>query len=52
MEDQEFRDLFWKMVRVDPSGRPTVEEIRNHPWIKGPYYSEEKVYQNIMKRLF
>lgn len=31
---QEFRDLFMKMVSLDPAERPTVNEIRNHPWMQ------------------
>ena len=29
----EFKDLILKMFSYDPSKRPTVEELRTHPWM-------------------
>lgn len=30
----EFKDLITKMLSYDPSNRPTVEELVNHPWMR------------------
>lgn len=29
----DFKDIFEKMVALDPNSRPTIDEILNHPWI-------------------
>lgn len=31
----EFQDLFTKIIACDPLSRPTIEEIKNHEWVKG-----------------
>ena len=28
----EFKDLITKMLLLIPSDRPTIDEIKNHPW--------------------
>lgn len=33
----EFKDLMQKMLAVDGDERPTIEEIRNHPWMLKPF---------------
>ena len=30
----EYRDLFEKMMFHDPDTRPTLKEIKEHPWMK------------------
>jgi len=30
----EFKDLFSRMVAYKASTRPSLKEIRNHPWMK------------------
>lgn len=30
----EFKNLFLRMVNIDPKKRPTAEEIKMHPWFK------------------
>lgn len=30
----DFQDLFAKFISYDPSLRPSIEEIREHPWVK------------------
>ena len=42
--DQDFKDLFMSMVRVDPSERASLEEIKSNKWFQGPTYSLEGVY--------
>ena len=32
----EFRDLFMKMVSIDPLSRPSIDDIMIHPWTLGP----------------
>lgn len=29
----EFKDLLLRMISYDPSKRPTIEELKNHPWM-------------------
>jgi len=29
----EFKDIILKMFSYDPSKRPTVEQLKNHPWM-------------------
>merc|ERR1719375_131117 len=33
----EFKDLILKMFSYDGSKRPTIEELKEHPWIKKPF---------------
>ena len=33
----EFKDLILSMLDYDPNLRPTVEEVRQHPWMKVAY---------------
>merc|ERR1719409_1040266 len=33
----EFKDLILKIFSYDGKQRPTVEEIKNHPWMKKPF---------------
>lgn len=32
---EEFKDLFVKMMQINPRERPNMHEVRNHPWFKG-----------------
>jgi len=32
----EFRDFINGMLALEPSARPTIEQIKEHPWFKGP----------------
>ena len=40
----EFKDLIIKMLNYDPSKRPSIEELMDHPWVKLPF--ERKKTQN------
>ena len=33
---ENFKDLILKMINPDPVKRPTVDELRNHPWMQEP----------------
>eukprot|EP00347_Sterkiella_histriomuscorum_P002389 403368348 len=33
---EECRDLLQRLFSYDPSQRPTIEEIKNHPWMNNP----------------
>jgi serine/threonine protein kinase len=33
----EFKDLILSMFSYDPTKRPTVAQLKNHPWMKKPY---------------
>jgi len=37
----EFKDLIIRMLSYEGKKRPTVEEIKNHPWMKVPYSAKE-----------
>lgn len=43
MYSGEFKDLFQKMMSLNPAHRPTVEEIMQHPWMQGPMPSEAAI---------
>lgn len=30
----EFKDLFQQIISYNPNKRPSIEEVRNHPWMK------------------
>ena len=34
---EEFRDLIMRMLSYKGSERPTIEEIKKHPWFNKPY---------------
>jgi len=36
----DFKDLMQKMLSYDPSERPTVKELVNHPWMRTPVDSK------------
>jgi len=31
---EEFKDLIIRMLSYDPARRPTIEELRSHPWLQ------------------
>jgi len=37
------------MVSPNPSERPTLEEIKNHPWITNKNYNNEKLRRRVIK---
>jgi len=37
----EFKDLVLRMVSHDPSKRPTIEEVIQHPWMQKPFNFQE-----------
>ncbi|MCQ2820082.1 MAG: protein kinase [archaeon] len=47
----EFKDLFLKMVAIDPKKRPNVIEIINHPWIKGKEVANQRELQKEFKKI-
>ena len=46
----DFKDLILKMFSYDPSKRPTVDEIKNHPWMKTPF-STKLTRQDLLDKL-
>jgi serine/threonine protein kinase len=46
----EFKDLILSMFSYDPKKRPTVEELKNHPWMKKPM-SHKLTRQGLIDRL-
>lgn len=31
---EEFKDLIWKMLQLDPEQRLTIMDIKEHPWMQ------------------
>jgi len=46
----DFKDLVLKMFSYDPKKRPTIEELKNHPWMQVPY-SVKVTKENILEKL-
>lgn len=46
----EFKDLILKIFSFDGKQRPTLEEIKQHPWMKKPF-SMKLTRQNLLDRL-
>merc|ERR1712159_828681 len=46
----DFKDLVLKMFNYDGKQRPTIEELKNHPWMQTPY-NVKSVKEGIMERL-
>merc|ERR1712159_698527 len=46
----DFKDLVLKMFNYDGKKRPTIEELKNHPWMQTPY-NVKSVKESIMERL-
>merc|ERR1711990_92759 len=46
----EFKDLFEKMMALNPTHRPKLEEILAHPWMQGEYATEDEIQVEFKKR--
>lgn len=49
--EEEFRDLFESMCAFDARDRPSIEEVKQHPWIKGKRASMGSVAQELKDRI-
>jgi len=47
----EFKDLIIKMFSYDGSKRPTIAEIRNHPWMQASSFDIKQVRSDILGEL-
>lgn len=47
---EDFINLFSNMTAFQPSDRFTIEEIKNHPWYKGPTASTDEIFRNFSER--
>ena len=47
---KEFKDLFTKMISFNPKERPTIEEIINHPWMKGEVATKAEIISDFKLR--
>lgn len=45
-----FKDLLTKMLAYDPSKRLNMEELRNHPWVKGEIMTMDAIKKEFLKR--
>ena len=41
--DQDFKDLFTGMIRLNPSERLTIQQIKKSKWYNGPVYTAEEL---------
>lgn len=46
----EFKDLFEKMMALNPAHRPKLEEVLAHPWMQGTFASDEEVQVEFKRR--
>ena len=46
----EFKDLFIKCVSHDPANRPSISEIRQHPWMQIPHISRDQAVEQLKAR--
>ena len=47
---EEFKDLIQKMLTFDYNERPSMVEISQHPWVKGPVFSTESIQVEFEER--
>lgn len=47
---EEFKDLIWRMLQLDPSKRLTMDEVKEHPWMKGEVPSQDEVFMVFEQR--
>ncbi len=46
---EDFKTLFQSMIDINPSNRPTIEDVKKSKWCQKPIYSKEELYY-LMKR--
>jgi serine/threonine protein kinase len=46
----EFKDLFEKMMALNPNHRPKLEEILAHPWMQGEFATEAQILTEFKRR--
>jgi serine/threonine protein kinase len=47
---KDFKNLVEAMLHVDPTKRLTLDEVLNHPWLKGLFATYEEVRQELLRR--
>lgn len=48
--EQDFKELFFGMMRRNPERRMTIEEIKGSKWYNGPVYTGEEL-EKLMKHV-
>ena len=48
--EDSFKDLFQRLVAVNPKDRPSIEEIKNHEWFNMPIATPEQITEEFNKR--
>jgi len=46
----EFKDLFEKMMALNPAHRLKLEEVMSHPWMQGEFASEDEIQAEFKRR--
>jgi len=47
---ENFKDLFVRMVAFEPTERPTIQQIANHPWVKESVCSHNEIKDQFTAR--
>jgi len=46
----EFKDMFERLMALNPDNRMTIDEILSHPWMQGDVTSYEDIVSNFNER--
>lgn len=46
----DFKDLITKIFNYEGKNRPTIEEIKKHPWLNNSKYDMKSTRSNLMKK--
>lgn len=47
---EDFRNLITAMLQFDPAHRPTMAEVKAHPWLNGPIPTLEEIQHEFVQR--
>lgn len=45
---QEFKDFILALFSYDPEKRPSMDQIRSHPWLQKPGFDFEKTRKELL----
>ena len=47
---QDFKDIVQSLLQLDPQHRPSLSEVKGHPWFKGDLPTKEEVFNEFSIR--
>jgi serine/threonine protein kinase len=47
---KEFKDLFWRLTEINPKKRISLKDVKKHPWMNGPVYTQKELLAFLVKR--